>query len=381
MVSRFWKLSAVLVLLGLIASGCSSDSDDGVASGGEGVAETSGSSEAEPDSEDEAEAEAGASEGEPEPEAPSHALAEPTDITTTCAPSAVGLSRQVALDQGYFASRNVNLECAQIGSGPELAAALVGGEAQYSANIHINTIPMVAGGADVVSFFQVQDRQLFDIVVDKDFAGLAPEGSSWEEVIESLAGTRVGVIGRGAASEDIVRLLFDEAGVDADDLIFIAIGLDTIPALVADSVDWALVFDPGLLLAESLGEGVRPFQLQNNEGPASASWPGLILLAGREWLGNNGDVACAIVGAHTDAAEFMHDPANRDAVIASASAMLPFVEDPAVIEAIVDQYSSGFSATGSHDPAMVELIGQIAVDSGKADTVLTAADYIVDPGC
>lgn len=391
---RLLQILALLFAFSVVAAACGSDDDEANAS--DSSAEESTTTTAAPDdtsddddamdddSDDDSDGD-DAMDDDSDGDAPSEDAmvgpAEMTSIATTCAPAILALGRAVAVAEGFFADHNLDVECVQIGSGPETAAALIGGDAQYASNVHINTVPLVAGGADVVMFVQAHSANLFDIIVDKDYAGLAPEGSGWEEVVQSLEGTRVGVVARNAAAEDIVRFLFDAAGVDPESLTYVAVGLDSVTPLIGNEIDWSITFDPNVMTAVSLGEGVRPFELQKDEGPPNSNWPGSVFMASRAYVDDNPDVICGIIAAHLDAHAFMQDPANRDRVIEIASELLSAIDNPDLIAALVDQYTPGWSADGKQDPAIVEVIGQVALDAGKADRLYTADDYVVEPDC
>ena len=58
-------------------------------------------------------------------------LPEMVTMSTTCAPSIASLPQWIAVDAGLYAERNLTLECVQIGSGPETAAALASGDADF----------------------------------------------------------------------------------------------------------------------------------------------------------------------------------------------------------------------------------------------------------
>ena len=74
---------------------------------------------------------------------------------------------------------------------------------------------------------------LFDVIVDADYAtanGIT-EGMDWQEAMEALDCTNVGVVARNAAAEDLARILIQEAGLDESCFAYVAVGLQAIPAL------------------------------------------------------------------------------------------------------------------------------------------------------
>ena len=76
----------------------------------------------------------------------------------------------IAVEEGLYEARNLTLECVQIGSGPETAAALASGEADFAANIYNNVFPLLNNGLEVVVFDgNIALYNLFDVIVDADY--------------------------------------------------------------------------------------------------------------------------------------------------------------------------------------------------------------------
>ncbi len=313
-----------------------------------------------------------------EDDGPSHVLAEATTIRLTCAPAISALSFWVARDTGILESRNLSTECVQIGSGPETAAAMIAGEVEIASNIYNNVIPLVDSGLDVVAFHQVQDAQLFDIVVSNEIE--IPDGASWDEVMALLDGTNVGVVARGAAAEDVARILVEEAGLDPENQTYIAVGLDSVTPMVGGEIQWTVTFDPNITLAVLNGVGTRPFQIQLDEGPPGLNWPGLATTASRAWIDANQDIACAWSESLNDAVRYLNDPANFDEVVQIASDNLPF-DNPEAIEVLVDNYRTLMSPDGEIDTAIISSIGELSQSLGKSESLIGPDDFVYDLAC
>ncbi|MBN99195.1 MAG: hypothetical protein CL438_00775, partial [Acidimicrobiaceae bacterium] len=125
-----------------------------------------------------------------------NALDSPVTMSTTCAPSISALPQWIGIEEGLYEARNLTLECVQIGSGPETAAALASGEADFAANIYNNVFPLLNNGLEVVVFMETLLYNLFDIIVDADFAAAngITSGMDWQEAMEALDCTNVGVV-------------------------------------------------------------------------------------------------------------------------------------------------------------------------------------------
>ncbi|MED5393742.1 MAG: ABC transporter substrate-binding protein, partial [Actinomycetota bacterium] len=307
-----------------------------------------------------------------------YALAEPKHIRQTCAPAIAALPMWVARDTGMFADLNLSTECVQIGSGPETAAAMAAGEVEIATNIYNNLVPLVDGGFDVVAWYQQLEVNLFDVVVDADYA--VPEGADWKEVMAALDGTSVGVVARGAAAEDLARELMRLAGLDPENQTYVAVGLDPLTGLVSDTTQWTVTFDPFILISGLQGMGYQPFALQSNEGPTSLHWPGLSQTSFRGYVEENPDIICAFSAGLNRASAMIADPANLEAVVDVALDNLP-IDNRGLVTALVSKYSDKFSLTGAADRDIIATVGQLSVDVGKASTVLTADDLILEPSC
>ena len=182
-------------------------------------------------------------------------LEETQTISVAFTPSFPALPQYVAQAEGFYADHGLEVEAVQVAAGPEMGAAMIGGDIAFAGNIPNNQITLIEAGFDVVGVAQQVSNQFFDIAVASGFdLGGATE---WQDVMKALEGANIGVVANGAAAEDIARTLFDEAGVSADAQTYIATGLPdtTLAALINGQVDAAINFDPLFVLAEQQGVG------------------------------------------------------------------------------------------------------------------------------
>ena len=309
-------------------------------------------------------------------------LDEMTTVSTTCAPSTASLPQWVAREEGMYADRNLTLECVQIGSGPETAAALASGDAEFAANIYNNVFPLLNSGLDVVVFMESLMYNLFDVIVDADYAeanGIT-ENMDWQEAMEALDCTNVGVVARGAAAEDLARILIQQAGLDEECFTYVAVGIQPLPGLEANETDWTVTFDPFQVFAVNTGLGINPFSIQRGEGPPGLDWPGLVYMTGRDTFNARQDMLCAYKSGTVEGIAFLADPANRDRVEEIAKIYFPESLHP-VVPAIVDKYANGFSTTGDIQFGQIETISQISLDVGKTDRLFTGEEVAQDLDC
>jgi len=309
-------------------------------------------------------------------------LPEMVTMSTTCAPSIASLPQWIAVDAGLYAERNLTLECVQIGSGPETAAALASGDADFAANIYNNVFPLLNNGLEVVVFMETLLYNLFDVIVDADFAeanGIT-EGMDWQEAMEALDCTNVGVVARGAAAEDLARILIQEAGLDEECFTYVAVGLQPLPGLESGDTDWTVTFDPFQVVAVATGAGVNPFSIQKGEGPAGLDWPGLVYMTGKDTFDSKQAELCAYKSGTVAAIEWLADPANAEQAGEIAATRLAEALHP-LIPALIAKYQNAFSTTGDIQFGQIETISQISVDVGKTDRLFAADEVAQDLDC
>ena len=311
-----------------------------------------------------------------------NALDSPVTMSTTCAPSISALPQWIGIEEGLYEARNLTLECVQIGSGPETAAALASGDADFAANIYNNVFPLLNNGLEVVVFMETLLYNLFDIIVDADFAeanGIT-SGMDWQEAMEALDCTNVGVVARGAAAEDLARILIQAAGLDEECFTYVAVGLQPLPGLESGDTDWTVTFDPFQVVAVETGAGVNPFSIQRGEGPPGLDWPGLVYMTGKDTFDSKQAELCAYKSGTVEAIAWLADPANAERAGEIAATRLAEALHP-LIPAIVEKYQNAFSLTGDIQFGQIETISQISVDVGKTDRLFAADEVAQDLDC
>ncbi len=285
----------------------------------------------------------------------------------------------MAQAEGFYAAHGLEVESVQVAAGPEMGAAMIGGDIAFAGNIPNNQITLIEAGFDVVGVAQQVSEQFFDIAVATAFdLGGATE---WQDVMKALEGANIGVVANGAAAEDIARTLFDKAGVSPGDAqTYIATGLPdtTLAALINGQVDAAISFDPLFVLAEQQGVATQPFSLRAGEGPEELLWPSLLVTASREYAEANPDVVRAYVAATNEAIEAIQDPAQRERVLEIMTADMGI--QPAIAAAMLDAGADYFTAGMEFDTAGLDRAGAWVNSIGKSPEPYTAAGYtlIVD---
>ena len=300
-------------------------------------------------------------------------------IRVCAAPSFTQMYAEVMVSQGFLSDRGADIEFVACLSGPAQAAALVSSQVDIALNTPDNMLGIRNADFDVVMFAQIVDTHFFDIVVSNNFGEIACDEGDWECAMAALDGTRVGVVARGAAAEQIARQLLDSAGFDPDDSTYIATGLSgtTLAALLSDEIDWTITFEPGLTRAELDGIGYRPFRLQAGHFPSELDWPSAILLTARDFWDNNPNVVLHYRAAMAEAVEWMRDPANRDELLAGVVDFLGL--EPDMAGHVLDNNIGSYTVTGELDPVRIGNNVDYAVGRGILAEPQQFEEFAVGP--
>jgi ABC-type nitrate/sulfonate/bicarbonate transport system substrate-binding protein len=293
-------------------------------------------------------------------------------------PSFPALPQYVAQAEGFYKDHGLDVEPVQVAAGPEMGAAMIGGDITFAGNIPNNQITLKDAGFDVVGVAQQVGSQFFDLAVSSkyDLKG----ATEWQDVMKALKGAKVGVVANGAAAEDIARTLFDKAGVDPDAQTYIATGLPdtTLAALINGQVDAAVNFDPLFVLAKQQGAAVQPFSLRAGQGPEELIWPSLLVTTARKYAEEHPDVVKEYVAATSEAIKEIQDPAKKDRIteIMTKDMGLPAVIATGMLESGTSQFTDGMKL----DTAALDRAGAWVYSIGKSKQPYTAADFTMPVG-
>ncbi len=402
MKARSWlySLLAILLAFALVATACGNDDDDpGVSDGpsettddsGDGAADDSGDDMADDSSDDMADDMADDSgdgaaddpgDGPADDAVVMEEIGPPEDtVVTVCdAPSFTQIYAKVMANRGFAENRGFEIDFVACHSGPAQAAALVSGQVDIALNTPDNMLGIRNADFDVVMFAQIVDNHFFDIVVSNGFGEIDCPQGDWECVMAVLNGTRVGVVARGAAAEQIARQLLDSAGYDPDDTTYIATGLagTTLAALSSDEVDWAITFEPGLSTAEVEDIGYAPFRLRGGDGPPELDWPSAVMITSRAYWDANPNTVLQYRAAILEAMEWLRNPDNRDAVIEEMLGYLGLEADMA--EIVFDNNIGSMTVTAELDQVRIENNVNYAVGRGILGAAQEFGEFAVGPG-
>lgn len=227
-----------------------------------------------------------------------------------------------AKELGYFDAEGIDAEITTTGGGAKALAAVVGGDAQIYVGVPSSAFRARAKGTDVIVFGASMTQFGSNFVMSGDWAkkhGIT-EKSPYEEKLKALKGMVVGVTSAGSGTDQVVRFLAKEAGLDpARDITITALG-------TGDAMTAALIQNRinGFTHSSPVGEnavknhGAIMF-LNTSRGEVKALDGFFYIghIARESWLKKNEDLAMRYLRAVQKALDTMHGPDSakaRDAV-------------------------------------------------------------------
>ncbi|MFN9776060.1 MAG: ABC transporter substrate-binding protein [Burkholderiales bacterium] len=140
-------------------------------------------------------------------------------------------------------------------------------------------------------------------------------GRGWPAFMQDMKGKKIGVTARGAATEVTGRWMAAKAGLDPDQLTFVAVGGPNTAygALVSKQVDALLMFEPAGAMCEVLKTCKVAWRAAIDRQPAeqfALNGGGNGLIFTQEYIDRNPHVIDAVIRAVKEADAFINVPAN-----------------------------------------------------------------------
>ena len=224
----------------------------------------------------------------------------------------------VAEQEGFFEDHGIKME---ITDQPPTLQGIQGLYATKSdvGQVTVGTLGQGVQAGDEAKFFcgGIDVLQTSLMVPTDSKLPSTEDGASWEEVLKSLDGKKVGIqTPVGSGLQLIFAAALEEAGVK--DVTYVNLGgapTGTIAALENGSVDVAQTNPPTTQYFEE--SGAAKSILYMSDGPkVYADNYGSGWVAPTAWLDDNPELATEFCAAMTEALEFIKDPANKENVSA-----------------------------------------------------------------
>ncbi|MFD1810675.1 ABC transporter substrate-binding protein [Rhodococcus gannanensis] len=224
--------------------------------------------------------------------------------------SSLSLPAIVAQNQGFFADAKLDVSTIAGKSGPELTAALIGGSTQVAITAPQSALPAIRDGQDLMALAPAIDLNYL----------IAGRPDVAENGVSGLKGKKIGVTARGSASEAFAREVLADAGVNPDDVTFIAVGPSvTNASAFAQGQTDAFVGSPSTLTAmrqQGLDFTIIADASDGSAGPIGEYGYGGFFMTSATTAANSPQTIGRFCTAMNDATAYIADPANRETVIA-----------------------------------------------------------------
>jgi NitT/TauT family transport system substrate-binding protein len=211
----------------------------------------------------------------------------------------------VAEKQGFFKKHGADVEIRPFDNGTAAARAVVAGDIDLAWS---PTPPVI----NQVSNADVPLVALYGMPNPDWVIGTTEDGKSCKD----LVGQDVGVDSIGGARSVALRsMLTGCQGVKIDDLKQVALGSSSGPALIAGRLKYAVLHLDDLAEIGAQGKKLNILLAMKNTNPTSHY---LTMVARKDNLAKNRDAIVRTVAGMIEAARFMQDPKNADAVADAA---------------------------------------------------------------
>ncbi len=149
---------------------------------------------------------------------------------------------------GYFRDEGLSVQLEDFEAGTKSVDALVGG-----------SVNMMFGALEYTIVLQPKGMDLVTVVLDINKAGIAfglrPDLAKTYRSPADLKGLRIGVTSPGSATENILRIVLQKAGLTLGDVVEIGVGTgaSAVAAMESNRIDGIIIADP--VMTKLTGEG------------------------------------------------------------------------------------------------------------------------------
>ena len=224
---------------------------------------------------------------------------------------------------GFFERENIEVEIVRTEGGSKALAAIVGGSAHVLIGSPVSSFRARAKGADTYVIGAAITQYASNVVISADWAkqkGVSA-ASPYDQKLQALKGATLGVTSVGSGTDQLVRFLAKQAGLNADrDMTITGLGTGEtmIAGLVQGRVNGFVVSSPSGEAAVKQHNAVMLFNMSQGEVKALEGFFYIGTIARESWCKENQDLVVRFLRAQQRAHDVMHDPKRtaeaRDAV-------------------------------------------------------------------
>ena len=243
-------------------------------------------------------------------------------------PGLGNLMIRVARTKGYCKAAGINCEMTMIPAAPLGLQALIGG----SLDVAQTPIEVLAAAVSRGSKLRAVVGSAVSNIFQVDVIATLPlpnETKGFPAMMQDLKGRKIGVSARGAATEVFFRALLQDAGLEADDVTFVAVGAPNtaFAAMRAGSVDAIVSWEPAGTMCELTKVCKLVYRGASAARPAifkAMYGAGTALVMRAEDIEKRPHIARAVRDVSRQAEKFVNDPANQAEVLQISSGYFKF---------------------------------------------------------
>jgi NitT/TauT family transport system substrate-binding protein len=274
----------------------------------------------------------------------------------------------VAEKQGFFKQHGADVEVRPFDNGTAAARAVVSGDIDLA---FAPTPPVI----NQVSNANVPLVAVYGLPNPDWVVGTTEEGKTCKDLVDQDVG--VDSV-NGARSVALRSMLTGCPGVKIDDIKQIALSSNSGPAMIAGRLHYAVLHLDDLAAIRAQGKPLHILLAMKNTNPTSHY---IMLVARKDKLAANRDAIVRTIAGLIQAARFMQDPKNADAVADAAS---PTGQNKAVSKEALKEFLAidFWAATDDGLPkAKLEATAKLMKKVGgiKPDKEPVTYDHLVDP--
>ena len=229
----------------------------------------------------------------------------------------------VASELGYFAEEGIEPEFVLINSGAKMIAAVLGGNVHLCISTPAAAFRAREKGQDALVIGSDVTQFAIDVVITKDWAKKTgvTSASPYDQKLAALKGIQIGISSAGSGTDQLVRFLAKEAGLNADrEMTIVPVGSHEtgLASFATGRIDGYATSQPGGDKAIREMGGTMLFNLSRGEVKAFDGFLFNAVIARQSWAEQNPDLTVRFLRGMQKALNALHDSAltvkARDAI-------------------------------------------------------------------
>jgi len=248
---------------------------------------------------------------------------------------------------GEYKKAGVEVEMVNFKGGSQALTAVLGGSADVVSGYFDHCVNLAAKNQAMQAFVVYDRFPGFALTV-------APKNTGTITSVKDLAGKKVGVTAPGSSTEFFVKYLLAKAGVDANSIAIVGIGLDAtaVAAMEQGSVDVGVLTDPTITLLQGKYKDLKILSDTRTQADTvsvfSGEYPAGSLYTRADWIATHEKETQALTNAIVATLKWIHSHTAEEIMAKMPAEMVG--SDKALYLAALKNTIPMYSLTGRMDP-------------------------------